>query len=282
MIDKAIYSFWSKPMDNTYVGFNSEKSLIECFSISVMMSRKHFSKVELITDIKGKELLIDKYKLPFTSVSTELEEALKDINKRHWSIGKIYACKIQKEPFIHIDNDAIWFKKPPIELLTADACFQNEEGIGYEHSYEYLRKHAIDNYKDYPKYIRFDESMAYNCGIMGFNKFDCLETWWKDALDYIKFTDSYFKDIYAIWHEDNPDHTLLPLLIFEQLFIVGICKEFNYNVKFIKVDGVDDETSKLLGYTHLIANTKRSEYVKQLLSANYEILFNEELSQIEN
>ena len=274
MIDKAIYSFWSKPMDDRYVGFSSEKSLIECISISVMMSRKHFSKVELITDIKGKELLIDKYKLPFTSVSTELEEALKDIHQKHWSIGKIYACKIQKEPFIHIDNDVIWFKKPPIELLTADACFQNKEGLIYQ-IYDYLKNHAKDNYINHPNYIQWDDKMAYNCGIVGFNKLEHLETWWQDSLEYIDYIDSYFKEEYDTWHE-------LPCLIFEQFYIFSICRYFNYDVKFIRDDDyIDTDTSNLLGYTHLISASKRTEYVEQLLSANYEILFNE-LNQIEN
>jgi len=285
MIDKAIYSFWSKPMNDTCVGFNSEKSFIECISISVMMSRKHFSKVELVTDIKGKELLIDKYKLPFTSYSTELEEALVDIHQKHWSIGKIYACKIQKEPFIHIDNDAIWFKKPPIELLTADACFQNEEILssdeGLAHSYNFMIDHLKDNY-NYPDYIEIDEH-PYNCGIMGFNRLEKLETWWLDSLKYIDYIDSYFQEEYG-----KDLSYLVTCLIFEQYYIGHICKHSNYNVKFI-VSGSQnrenwgcDDLTLTLGYTHLLAATKRLKHVEELLSANYEILFNEELSQIEN
>jgi hypothetical protein len=283
MIDKAIYSFWSKPMNDKYVGFSSEKSLIECISISVMMSRKHFSKVELITDIKGKELLIDKYNIPFTSVSTELEEALVDINQKHWSIGKIYACKIQKEPFIHIDNDVIWFKKPPIELLTADACFQNVEVLSYSsilsNSYDFLIDHLKSNH-NYPDYIETNDD-PLNCGIIGFNRLEHLETWWQDSLKYIDYVDSYFQEEY---YKELPH--LVPCLIFEQYYIGGICKNFNYDVKFVARGheenwGVNDSTSILLGYTHLIAHTKRLEYVEQLLSSNYEILFNE-LNQIEN
>ena len=71
------------------------------------------------------------------------------------------------------------------------------------------------------------------------------------------------------------------LEIFEQYYIGCICKYFNYDVKFIANNnsgwGVDDSTSNELGYTHLIAHTKRLEYVEQLLSSNYQILFNEVL-----
>jgi hypothetical protein len=266
MIDKAVYSFWTKPMGDTYVGFNSEKSLIECISISVMMSKNYFSKVELVTDIRGKELLIDKYNIPFTSVSIELEEALKDIDQKHWAIGKIYACKIQKEPFMHIDNDVIWFKKPPHELLIADACFQNGEGDEFTHTYDYLIKHAQDNYIDCPNYIKWDNMYAYNCGIIGFNRLEHLETWWQVALEYIDYIDSYFGKEYDTWNQ-------ITSLIFEQFYIVSICDKFNYDVKLITKDFVDDSTSKLLGYTHLLSSSKRSEYVEKLISNKYKILF---------
>lgn len=47
MINKAIYSFWTKPMNDTYVGFNSEKVLIECMTLSAGFCRRYFSKVDI-------------------------------------------------------------------------------------------------------------------------------------------------------------------------------------------------------------------------------------------
>ncbi len=141
-------------------------------------------------------------------------------------------------------------------------------------SYNFLINHLKDNY-NYPDYIKTNEN-PYNCGIMGFNKLEKLETWWQDSLKYIDYIDSYFKEDYC---KDLP--YLVPCLIFEQYYIGCICKEFNYDVKFIANGdngwGVDNSTSELIGYTHLIAHTKRLEYVEQLLSTNYQMLFNEVL-----
>ena len=261
MINKAIYSFWTKPMNDTFFGFNSEKVLIECMALSVGLCRRYFSKVELVTDLKGKELLIDKYNLPFTSVSIELEEGLSGIDEKHWSIGKIYACKIQKEPFIHIDNDVIWVKRPPDYLLKADACFQSIES-GYA-QYQFLLNHAINNYKDKPDY-KWDENIAYCCGIVGFNKLEHLETWWQDSLEYIDYIDSYFKEEYDTWHE-------LPCLIFEQFYIKNICNINNYDVQFVHEEYVNKETAVRLGYTHLISTSKRNKYVEELINTNYKL-----------
>ena len=262
MIDTAIYSFWSKPMNDSYVGFSSEKYLIECMTISVMLSRNYFSEVKLITDIKGKQLLIDKHKIPFTSVSTELEDALSGIDKKHWSIGKIYACKLQKKPFIHIDTDVIWVKRPPDYLLTADACFQNTEHNYTQ--YPFLLNHAIENYNDRPNYD-WNKNIAYCCGIIGFNKLDHLETWWEESLRYIEYIDSYFKDEYSTWGE-------MTCLIFEQFYILNICNINKYDVKFISELEVDNDTATRLGYTHLIGSSKRSKYVENLISVNYKHL----------
>ena len=157
----------------------------------------------------------------------------------------------------------IWFKKPPIELLTADACFQNKEGLIYQ-IYDYLKNHAKDNYINHPNYIQWDDKMAYNCGIVGFNKLEHLETWWQDSLEYIDYIDSYFKEEYDTWHE-------LPCLIFEQFYIKNICNINNYDVQFVHEEYVNKETAVRLGYTHLISTSKRNKYVEELINTNYKL-----------
>ncbi len=270
MIDKAIYSLWTKPMDDFLVGFNNEETFIKCLSISLEMSKNYFTHVELVTDFKGKELLIDKYGLKFTSVNTDLEHELKNINNRHWSIGKIYACKIQKEPFIHIDNDVIWSKKPHIDLLTSDACFQSVEIMkdivdgNNKSPYDYL----INNFRLDSNYIDWNITEAYNCGIVGFNKLDILETWWEEALKYIEYIDSY-----------KLDNEIIPL-IFEQFYIVNLCKHFNYNVKLIsdfsKSNNIE-EAADLLGYTHFVSDSKKTKENELVIETVYGYIMNKRL-----
>jgi hypothetical protein len=264
MIDKAIYSLWTKPMDDFLVGFNSEEIFIKCLSISLEMSKKFFTHVELVTDIKGKELLIDKYGLPFTSVSIELEEALKDIDSKHWAIGKIYACKIQKEPFIHIDNDVIWSKKPHIDLLSADACFQQSEvmkDVGLDHIRPYIN--LINNFRLDSKYINWNFKESYNCGIIGFNRLDILDIWWDEALKYIKYIDNY-----------NMEYEITSL-IFEQFYITNLCNYFNYNVKLITdfspINNIEDAAS-ILGYTHFVSGSKKTKENELVIETVYDYI----------
>lgn len=268
MIDKAIYSLWTKPMDNFSVGFNSEEIFIKCLSISLEMSKNYFTHVELVTDIKGKELLIDKYDLPFTSVSIELEEALKDIDSKHWAIGKIYACKIQKEPFIHIDNDVIWSKKPHIDLLSADVCFQQSEvmkdvGLGHIRPYNNL----INNFRLDSKYINWDFKESYNCGIIGFNRLDLLDIWWDEALKYIEYVDNC-----------NMGYEITSL-IFEQFYITNLCNYFNYNVKLItdfsSINNIEDAAS-ILGYTHFVSDSKKTKENELVIETVYDYIMNKE------
>ena len=269
MIDKAIYSLWTKPMDDFLVGFNSEEIFIKCLSISLEMSKKYFTHVELVTDIKGKELLIDKYGLPFTSVSIELEEALKDIDSKHWAIGKIYACKIQKEPFIHIDNDVIWSKKPHIDLLNTDACFQQSEimkDVGLEHIRPYIN--LINNFRLDSKYINWDFKESYNCGIIGFNRLDLLDIWWDEALKYIEYVDNY-----------NMGYEITSL-IFEQFYITNLCNYFDYNVKLItdfsSINNIEDAAG-ILGYTHFVSDSKKTKENELVIETVYDYINNKRL-----
>jgi hypothetical protein len=97
MVERAIYSLWTKPMKGEHVGFNSEQALMESFALSLHYSKKWFKEVHLITDLKGKKL-VEKWGLEFDHINTDLENIMDGIYQNHWSLGKIYACKIQ---FIH-------------------------------------------------------------------------------------------------------------------------------------------------------------------------------------
>ena len=261
MIKRAIYSLWTKPMDDKIVGFNSEKTLIECFALSLNFTKKWFEEVHLVTDLKGKELVED-YGLTFSSIDTSLENVMNGVYENHWSLGKIYACKIQKEPFIHIDIDVILFKPLPESFLKSEAAFQNIETESQKYWYKWLLDHADTNYKEKPKWFDAKQIRAYNCGIIAFNKLDVIQEWWDESLNYIKFLDDSNYDY---------DHHL-SCLIYEQFCVYCICQYYNYNVDLLTFYGkeeerffgtLDEELAKKLGYTHLIAASKRQPLIEK-------------------
>jgi hypothetical protein len=275
MIERAIYSFWTKPMEDTYVGFNSEESLIECFALSLHHSKKWFKEVHLITDLKGKAL-IDKYGLEFDYVTTELEEALADIDKKNWALGKIYACKIQEKPFIHIDNDVILFKPLPQSFLRAEAGFQNHENHIWHRFYGPMIDFDRDNYKTPAIWYNFpsnEDGKSYNCGIIAFNRIEVIQEWWDEALKHAMYIDEiggYPKDTISI-----------SSLIFEQHFIASICKHYSiracmltdfYSSEKHNATHIDDELAEKLGYTHLISTTKREKHIEEKVKKAVEVL----------
>lgn len=268
MVERAIYSLWTKPMKGEHVGFNSEQALMESFALSLHYSKKWFKEVHLITDLKGKKL-VEKWGLEFDHINTDLETELKDVNQANWALGKIYACKIQDKPFIHIDNDVFLFKPLPETFLSREAGFQNLELHTYHTFYGKIISCDKKNYKTPPKWYKFPTNktgQSFNCGIILFNRLDILEEWWQEALKYAHYYDElggYGKNALE-----------LSSLIFEQHFIASICNQRDFNVGFLTdyhtnpeldINFIDSKLAKELGYTHLISSSKRETKTEEMV-----------------
>lgn len=113
MIMKIVQSFWSKPMlmnDNSDAIFRSNGGWTDriyfymSWALSCLKFKEIYNEIELVTDINGKHLLYDILELPYTNVVTKLDD-LNDYNHNLWALGKLYAYKLQQEPFIHVDSD---------------------------------------------------------------------------------------------------------------------------------------------------------------------------------
>ena len=247
-MNKVVYSQWSKPAKDEFVGFNSKEAFANCARLSILNSKKWFDKVELVTDEKGYKFLIDDLKLPFTDVKVELD-CLNHISKKNWSIGKIYACKIQDEPFMHQDFDVIWFKKPPSRILKAQAAFQNIEKCETSHAfYKPLMNDAKNKNFELNKYCDLDLLRAYNCGIICFNDLSLINKWYDLAIDYTS---------------KNKNNLHLSPIFFEQFLIYNLIKHYKFNVETIGDSWVSEEEAVKYGYTHLISESKRKKNIEE-------------------
>lgn len=259
MIERAVYSLWTTPMDGKHVGFNTEEALFNCFKLSLYYTKKWFKEVHLVTDIKGKAL-VEKHGLKFDNINTDLENIMEGVYRNHWSLGKIHACKIQDKPFMHIDIDVIWFKKPPLSILTSDASFQCIEDQGQEYWYKLLIDHAEKNYKNKPVWFNCKKIKAYNCGFIAINKLDILQEWWDEAINYINYLDNSGFDY---------NHHL-SCLIYEQFVIYHLCEYKNCTVDVLSnhhpsslgKGWLPEKAAVELGYTHLIAQSKRDPKIE--------------------
>lgn len=257
MIKKVVYSHWTKPSDGKFVGFNSEQAFVACTYLSVMYSLKWAEKVELVTDQAGYELLVEKYNIPYTHVVVGLDN-LNHISKLHWSIGKMYACAIQEEPFMHQDNDVVWFKKPPRRILMARASFQNIERDEQAHRfYRCMMNHADKYFEKKKPFVDYGKIYAVNCGIMGFNDLSVIDDWYDHALEYIDYYDKHKA------HEAGCE--VLSPIIFEQLHLHYFLTHYKVPYEVLSPsspDWVAEDAAKRLGYTHLIAHSKRNANVE--------------------
>lgn len=105
---KIIQSFWSKPFFEGEMADEKKRFLLFSWLFSCLQLRKFYKDVHLITDEKGKELLIDILKIPYTSFTVALNE-IDRYDHDLWAIGKLYAYQLQDEPFLHVDGDLfIW------------------------------------------------------------------------------------------------------------------------------------------------------------------------------
>ncbi len=124
---RAVWSFWTKPFEaHDHRRWLSHRQYLLSWILSFGSISKHYPQTALFTDDDGARLLIDQLQLPFVEVSTELNK-LAHHDPGFWTMGKLYTYRVQKEPFIHFDNDLFLFKPLPEELASAPVLAQNPE-----------------------------------------------------------------------------------------------------------------------------------------------------------
>ncbi len=242
---KAIYSYWDtgdglKSATNWY----STEFMLSFMVVSVLNTKKNFSKIEMITDSKSK-IWIEKLNLPFDKISTELDEIDGKYSKNSWAVGKIKAYSIQNEPFIHIDLDVILFNGLSKSLLSKDVIIQN---------YEYLKNDIwskfylpfVDiiesNCSDLPE--NFSEKYrAFNMGIYGCNNLEVNKIYCDTVFNFL---DKYEKSLYEKLILDKI------CVVWEQYFCDLICSSHKLNVGVV-LDVVTNEVNEG-GYIHLMSN----------------------------
>lgn len=117
----AIQSYWSAVKPALSARANCMMMALSCWR-----ARQFFDRLHLVTDTPGKELLVDRIGLPFTSVSTELDR----LDKRFaalFALGKLKLIAEASEPFVYMDTDVFLWKPLPERLLGAPVFAQNIE-----------------------------------------------------------------------------------------------------------------------------------------------------------
>lgn len=174
---KFVQTFWIDEGKNALeapFGWCSAKYHLMSWALSCLQLNKFHSNVELITDTRGKELLIDKLKLPYKNVRIELDDLDFECSPQLWVTKKIYSYTLHNEPFLNVDGDVYIFKTIPDEILSGDLIAQN-----IEQDFEYYKElvNFIDNNFEYiPSEMKnlnvsSEPIKGCNAGILGGNNY---------------------------------------------------------------------------------------------------------------
>lgn len=177
-----IQSYWSKP-GIEHSGWSHKDFHFLSWILSCLKLKEYYPRVSLITDEKGKKLLIDILKLPYDEVSLRLND-LQDSNKQIWTLGKIWSYSIQQQPFLHVDGDVFIWKKLPFRYQPLIA--QHKE-ICFEHNRCFLNLLRGKGYK-FPDAIALDDANVneVNAGILGGNDLSFFTGYTRAAFDFLR------------------------------------------------------------------------------------------------
>ena len=139
---RAVWSFWSRPFAARRAdAWGTERNHRLAWILSFECARRHHPDTALVTDDAGARLLIDDLGLEFGEVSLALN-GLAHHDPAWWTAGKLVAITGQDEPFVHLDPDVFLWSPLPATLTAAPVFVQNPEP--YAAGGSYYRPEAIE------------------------------------------------------------------------------------------------------------------------------------------
>ena len=256
----GVWSFWTKPFAAYYHKmWLSEQHHLLSWVLSVETARKHYPRTSLVTDDAGARLLVDELGLEFDYVSTELN-ALDNHDAGFWALGKLYAYRLQTEPFVHIDNDAFIWKPLPFQLTSAPVFAQNPELFGSESTYFPERLECALSQEGSlwlpAEWVWYRAAGVKQrgecCGILGGQNVEFINHYARQAIRLIEHPDNQ-----AGWANLNltRQNTLV------EQYMLSACIEFHgVEIKYLFPsvwDAFDPAHTRQTGFTHLVVDSKR-------------------------
>jgi hypothetical protein len=258
-----VMSLWTKPLRcGNSIGYNNVKEMMESLVVSANVAKKNYNEIHFYTDKYGEELIQPYLKyLPFTKIEVCLDE-LEWLNEEYWSLSKLYVYKLQKEPFIHIDNDVFLWDVIPNRFLERDMFFQEIESFEHEFFRNFYLK-GIELYdKDIPKEITISDG-AFNCGVFACcneKSLELMQKYYKISKNFILKLKSYKSNTY-----DDGANRGLATVVLEQLFIYSLVKSNNINFDvFLYPNKIDFK------YSHFLSHNKRNPKIVRRIREIFE------------
>ncbi len=260
---RAVWSFWTKPFrQRCGSAWLSDYHAWLAWGLSVELARRHYPDTTLVTDDDGARLLVDQLKLPFGRISLELN-TLRDHDPDWWALGKLYAYRLQTEPFVHIDADVFLWKRLPPELEVAPVFAQSPEAFDPDGDTHWYPLRPVERtFRDtgwLPAAWRWYSSgarplIAANCGIVGGNRVDVLREFASEGIRTVESPANAAG--WATWDDKGFCNVLV-----EQFLLNAVAEHADVRVAYLfpsDAAAYDPRAADAAGYTHLIGGAKRN------------------------
>jgi hypothetical protein len=259
---KAIQSIWTKPIFENQDsiesrfsgGWLSHLAFFASTAYSALQIKQHYKRLELVTDSLGKKIFADLLEIPYDEVQVALD-FLSPYDVSLWSLGKIKACAMQQEPFIHFDTDLfIWEKIPVPERQTNWTVVQNLECAC--EMYPDLVREICVKFGYVPPIVRQLQATAeinvYNTGIIGSS----------DPAFMQKFAEAAFQFVDANHSQLAKEGNGLYNIIFEQLFLTYLAKEYGQPVHcYSPLTTMQEMDQQFKSYQHFVEAPRSARYI---------------------
>lgn len=249
---KIVQSFWTKPFLQSKIplkgarlngGWPERKYNYYSIALSYHHLRRHYPQMELVTDQVGKEIIIDKLGLAYDQVTLELD-TLADYEPGLWALGKIHAYRLQKAPFLHIDNDIYIWKPFDSDVSEASLVAQNRE-VSTPH---YTATFAdICKYFPYvPDYLRAIQDETFipcvNAGVLGGRNVAFYQEYTKEVFDFVDRNHDY------ILGNIEQFNSAFVNVVFEQVIFYALSKAAGIDISYMFPSANDNPVG--IGYLH--------------------------------
>lgn len=268
---RIIQTFWSgghDPLECGY-GWNRAEHNLMSWALSCCSLREHYSRVELYTDRRGHEVLVEMLGLPYSEVHVVYDDSL--CLPRHWACAKIRTYSMQAEPFLHVDGDV--YAPAPFrqEALDAPLVAQNREigTVYYRRMMDNVQRHREIELPGYVTEALCEESVAsYNMGLFGGSDLDFIHRYCRESLSFLERNHMNDRSL--------PHSRVGCNILFEQVFFAVLADMEHREVASVLGRAVKDE-----GYSgrefcdlsywnrrpffHLLGGHKRNPYNVEML-----------------
>ena len=212
--------------------------------------------------------------LSFSNVSTEIN-ALADYDPGWWALGKLYTDSVQQNPFVHIDSDVYLWKRLPAYLESADVFTQNLESFSEVGDAWYQPARVDRAFQEtggqLPEEWHWYRQIHTNqrgecCGILGGQRTDFIRHYSEQALRLALDTGNG-----RAWQTLGDKAGQMTLV---EQYLLAACVDFhstNNTSAFNSVQmsylfdslrqAYNPESATRAGFTHLIANAKKSQII---------------------